>query len=116
MPSPAGGGCAPASQGAQAFFPAPSRSGIATGFDYPDALPAGAQLAQAGGPLLLVAADPPVPAPTLRYLGAHRSATATLYGGLAAVPSAAAASLLPAAPRRQPSAPSARSWATRASS
>jgi len=78
---------------AQAFFPAPPRIGIATGFDYPDALAAGAQLAQAGGPLLLVAADPPVPAPTLRYLGDHRSATATLYGGLAAVPSAVAASL-----------------------
>ncbi len=75
------------------FFPDPMHIGIATGFDYPDALAAGAQLAQAGGPLLLVAATPPVPAPTVRYLTAHPLATATLYGGLAAVPTAVAASL-----------------------
>jgi len=78
---------------AEDFFPDPARIGIATGFDYPDALAAGAQLAQAGGPLLLVAAAPPVPAPTVRYLAAHPSVTATLYGGLAAVPTAVAASL-----------------------
>jgi putative cell wall-binding protein len=84
---------ATASRVAGEFFPDPMHIGIATGFDYPDALAAGAQLAQAGGPLLLVAATPPVPAPTVRYLTAHPLATATLYGGLAAVPSAVAASL-----------------------
>jgi len=82
-----------ASRVAQAFFPAPSRIGIATGFDYPDALAAGAQLAQTSGPLLLVGAAPPVPTPTAGYLSAHRSATTTLYGGLAAVPDVVAASL-----------------------
>jgi len=66
------------------FFSAPTVAGFVAGNDYPDALAAGAQLAQAHGPLLLVGTNT-VPVSTSSYLAAHLSVVAYVYGGEAAV-------------------------------
>jgi putative cell wall-binding protein len=69
---------------ASKFFTSPPVVGIATGSDFPDALAAGAQLAQSGSPLLLVGQSG-VPAPTAAYLAANPASQPTVYGGLAAI-------------------------------
>ncbi len=64
------------------LFAGPSLVGVATGTSFPDALSGGAQLARAGGPLLL-ATPTGVPAPTSGYLaGVKAGLTAVhLFGG-----------------------------------
>ncbi|HZQ85876.1 MAG TPA: cell wall-binding repeat-containing protein [Acidimicrobiales bacterium] len=71
---------------AQRFFPGPTAVGIASGANFPDALPGGAHIAALGGPLLLT--DPNVLSPaTENYLTTNMTAigTAFVYGGAAAV-------------------------------
>jgi len=71
---------------AQRFFPSPSVVGVATGYNYPDALAGAAAMGVIGGPVLL--SDPFVLPPGIDfYLGAH-AATVTqafLFGGVASL-------------------------------
>ncbi len=78
---------ATAAQVAQQMFASPSTFGAALGTNYPDALAGAAHVGALGGPLLLVAASGPLPAPTAGYLsGAKATLTGGyLYGGTAAV-------------------------------
>jgi hypothetical protein len=64
------------------LFTTPSLVGIATGTAFPDALSGGAQLARAGGPLLL-ATPTGVPAPTSGYLAQVKNGldAVHLFGG-----------------------------------
>jgi hypothetical protein len=55
-----------------------------TGEDYPDALGAGAALAESRAPLLLVGADT-VPPATGAYVAAHPSIVTDIYGGQSVV-------------------------------
>ena len=71
---------------AQHFFPQPSVVGIATGYNYPDALAGAAAMGVMGGPVLL--SDPFVlPAGTTYYLAVHKGTivTAYLFGGVASL-------------------------------
>jgi putative cell wall-binding protein len=71
---------------ANQFISNPSVIGVATGASFPDALAAGAQLAQAGGALLLVGPDS-VPDATAGYVNSHGGVPMLLYGGANAVTS-----------------------------
>jgi putative cell wall-binding protein len=71
---------------AQRFFPSPSIVGIATGYNFPDALAGAAAMGTIGGPVLL--SDPSVLPPGVDYyLGLHAStiSTAFLFGGVASL-------------------------------
>jgi putative cell wall-binding protein len=71
---------------AEAFFPAPSVVGVATGLDFPDALSGGAAIAFLNGPMLL--SDPArVPEPVRAYLEARGESVehALLFGGVRAL-------------------------------
>jgi hypothetical protein len=60
---------------------------VATGADFADALAATPYLGKTGSPLLLVGATGGLPTPVLSYLSANASsiASATAFGGAAAV-------------------------------
>lgn len=62
------------------FFPAPTLAGFVTGANYPDALGAGAALAESRAPLLLVGTDT-VPPATAAYVAAHPFIVTDIYGG-----------------------------------
>ncbi len=78
---------ATAAQVAQQLFAAPSTFGAALGTNYPDALAGAAHIGALGGPMLLVAASGPLPAPTAGYLSGAKSTLTGgyLYGGTGAV-------------------------------
>ncbi|MGH9073978.1 MAG: cell wall-binding repeat-containing protein, partial [Acidimicrobiales bacterium] len=68
------------------LFPQPTKAGIASGLDFPDALAAGPALARAGAPLLLSGAAT-LPASVSSYLAGARAGLAgvLVYGGSAAI-------------------------------
>jgi putative cell wall-binding protein len=71
---------------ANQFFTSPTAVGVSSGVTFADALPGGAMLAHAGGPLTL--SDPnALSAPTSSYLTANQSTltTTSLFGGTAAL-------------------------------
>ena len=63
---------------AATFFPTPTTVGIATGLNFPDALAGAAQLATAGGPLLLTTTTV-LPAATGSELTAVKASLATTH-------------------------------------
>ncbi len=67
---------------AQHFFASPDVVGFASGAAFPDALVGGANIAAAGGPLLLVPSDGTLPPSLSTYLGANPTITSgVIYGG-----------------------------------
>ena len=71
---------------ADRFFTGPTVTGVASGFNFPDALAGAAHAARRGGPLLLAGADT-LPAAAVDYLRRHASSVghAYVYGGQSAV-------------------------------
>jgi len=67
---------------AQHFFASPNVAGFASGAVFPDALVGGANIAAAGGPLLLVPSAGALPPSLSTYLGANPTITnGVIYGG-----------------------------------
>jgi hypothetical protein len=77
---------------AATFFPKPAVVGFATGVDFPDALAAGAQLAESDGPLLLVGPTG-ISSAAATYLTDNPPTATLVYGGPLAI-SATVAALL----------------------
>jgi hypothetical protein len=75
---------------AEEFFEAPAVAGLATGWNFPDALSGGADVGRRGGPILLTQVEV-LSAPTAAYLEGQCESIAqvTVYGGEAAVSKAA---------------------------
>jgi hypothetical protein len=73
---------------ARKFYPNPIKVGIATGFQFPDALSGGAMVAHFGGPLVLTAQDI-LSAATAQYLKDTKSTVTTdyIFGGELAISS-----------------------------
>jgi hypothetical protein len=77
---------------AMQFFPTTTIDGIATGYNFPDALAAGPDLAAKSAPLLLVSAGALPEAITTVMMGQSRTiATAIVFGGTQTVPDSVAA-------------------------
>ncbi len=74
-------------QVAQKFFPSPTKLGFASGATFPDALSGGANIAAAGGPMLLVPSCGTLPASLGAYLSSvtPHNPGGFLYGGAFAV-------------------------------
>ena len=72
---------------AQAFFNSPSVVGVASGLKFPDALSGGPAAALAGGPLILVPPDGPLPTSTQSYLSQIASSVLSgwVFGGTPSV-------------------------------
>lgn len=71
---------------AKHFFSGPRTIGVASGLSFPDALAGGANIAIRNGPMLLVAREAPLPAPTVDYVRSQSAIDhSVLYGGTGVV-------------------------------
>jgi len=85
---------ATAARVAQEFFSSPRTVGVASGLSFPDALAGGANIALRNGPMLLVAADAPLPSSVTNYLRTQNALDhSVVYGGTGVISDRAASVL-----------------------